>query len=69
MARVTEFHGVFLMWIVLRELYRGAALFFCFKFQVQSLWLMVLSCRTKSREVLHRVARSFFEVVCVERGT
>ena len=43
--------------------------YYGFRFQVQSLWLMVLSCRTKSREVLHRVARSFFEVDCVERGT
>ncbi len=41
--------------------------YYGFRFQVQSLWLMVLSCRTKSREVLHRVFLKWFVLREVHR--
>ena len=64
----TEF---FLKGIVLRELHRGVLLerVSGFKFQVCGIKFTSSVHYRSGREVLHRVARSFFEVDCVERVT
>ena len=64
----TEMHGVFLKWIVLREMHGGVSLFLVSSFRFYWHDCHPERSRRLMKIVLHRDARSFFEVDCVERN-
>ena len=68
----TEMHGDFLKWIVMREIHRGATLYFFVSSFIHTIVILselVLSfVEMKANEnVLHRAARRFLALDCDER--